>query len=64
MFLEAIWLKDGKEVYRVAPVMNIVCDEDMSHIKEIEVEDGYRWHEYDDFKGSADDFVIRLVKDE
>lgn len=64
MFLEAIWLKNGKEVYKVAPVMNIVCDKDMNHIKEIEIDDGNKWHEYNDFKGDSDDFVIRLVKDE
>ena len=63
MFLEAIWLKDGKQVYKVAPVMNIVCDNDMNHIKEIEIDDGNKWHEYNDFDGEADDFVIRIKRD-
>ena len=64
MMLEAVWLKNGKEVYKVSPVMNIVCDDNMKGIKDIEVEDNnYRWHEYDDFKGDADDFVIRIKKD-
>lgn len=60
MFLEAIWLKDGKEVFRVAPVMNIVCDEDMKSITDIEVENDYDWFSCE----GADDFVIRLVKGE
>ena len=61
MFLEAIWIKDGKEVHRVAPVMNIVCDDDMRDITDIEIENDYgNWISYND----ADDFKIRLVKDE
>ena len=63
MMLEAVWLKKGKEVYKVSPVMNIVCDDDMKNIEEIEVEDGYKWHEYKDFDGDADDFVIRIKRD-
>ena len=63
MMLEAVWFKNGKEIYNVSPVMNIVCDDDMSDIAYIEVEDKNRWHEYDDFKGDADDFVIRIKKE-
>jgi hypothetical protein len=62
MMLEAVWLKNGKEVYKVSPVMCIVCDDDMNHIKEIEIDDGNRWHEYSDFNGEADDFLIRVKK--
>lgn len=62
MMLEAVWLKNGKEVYKVSPVMCIVCDDDMESIKEIEIEDGYKWHEYDSFKGEADDFIIRIKR--
>lgn len=60
MILEAVWFKDGKEVYKVSPVVNIVCYEKMDDISEIEVEDGYKWHEYKNFNGEADDFVIRI----
>ena len=61
MFLEAIWLKNGKEVYRASPVMNIVCDEDIRDIGDIEIENDYgNWISYND----ADDFKIRLVKGE
>ena len=62
MVLEAVWLKKGKEVYKVSPVMNIVCYDDMSDVSEIEVEDDVCWHTYDDFKGDADDFIIRVKK--
>lgn len=61
MMLEAIWLKNGKEVYKVAPVMNIVCYENIREIIDIEIENkDFDWCSYKD----ADDFVIRLVKDE
>lgn len=63
MMLEAVWLKNGQEVYKVSPVMNIVCDDDMEDITEIEIEDGYKWHEYKDFEGDADDFIVRIKKD-
>lgn len=63
MMLEAVWLKNGKEVYKVSPVMNIVCYENMKSIADIEIEDEDKWHEYSDFKSDADDFVIRIKKD-
>lgn len=63
MMLEAVWFRDGKEIYKVSPVMNIVCDDDMDNIKDIEIEDGNKWHEYSDFDGDADDFVIRIKRD-
>ncbi len=62
MMLEAVWFKNGKEVYKVSPVMNIVCEDDMKSVADIEVEDMNGWHEYTDFKGDADDFVIRVKK--
>jgi hypothetical protein len=62
--LEAVWFKDGKEVFVVSPVMNIVCWDDMEDVTRIEIEDGYHWYTYDDFEGEADDFVIRFKKKE
>ena len=62
MMLEAVWFNNGKEVYKVSPVMNIVCDKDMNDISYIEIDDGYKWHEYTDFKDDADDFVIRIKR--
>lgn len=63
MMLEAVWFKDGKEVFTVSPVMNIVCEDDMNHISEIEIEDGFDWYAYEDFKEEADDFMIRVKRD-
>ena len=62
MMLEAVWFRNGKEVYKVSPVLNILCEDNMRNISEIEVEDWEKWHEYKDISGGADDFVIRLVK--
>ena len=59
MMLEAVWLKDGKEVYWVSPVLNIVCYKDMDSINDIEVNNGQYWYTYEDI-GDADDFVIRV----
>ena len=61
MMLEAVWLKNGKEVYKVSPVENLVCYENME-ISDIEVESVYGWHGYSDV-GEADDFVIRIKRD-
>lgn len=62
MMLEAVWFKNGKEVYRVSPVMNIVCDEDMDGVEKIEIEDGYKWHSCTENNFDADDFVIRIKR--
>ncbi len=62
MMLEAVWLKKGKEVYRVSPVMNLLCDDDMD-INEIEVSDGHDWYSCEENQFEADDFVIRIKKD-
>ena len=62
MFLEAVWLKDGKEVFKIDPVMNIVCYENMKDISDIEVSNGDYWYSCVDFNGDADDFIIRIKK--
>lgn len=60
MMLEAVWLKNGKEVYSVSPVINIVCDDNMNSIDEIEVSDGYDWHSCAENQLDADNFIIRI----
>lgn len=62
MMLEAVWFKNGKEVYKVSPVMNIVSYDDMKSVSDIEVEDGDRWHSCEENHFVADDFIIRLKK--
>ena len=63
MKLEAVWLKNGKEVYHVDPVVNVVCDDDMWGISDIEVHNGYAWYSVEDIEGGADDFVIRIKRE-
>lgn len=63
MMLEAVWFKNGKEIFKVYPVMNIVCDDDMVGIQYIEIDNGDHWYTYDDFEGEADDFVVRIKRD-
>lgn len=63
MMLEAVWFKNGKEVYKVSPVMNIVSYDDMKSVSDIEVEDGNQWYSCEENGFDADDFVIRLKKD-
>ena len=62
MLLEAVWFKNGKEVYCVDPVMNIVCDDNMKSISEIEIFNGFDWYSSDDIEGDADNFVIRIKR--
>lgn len=62
MMLEAVWFKNGKEVYKVSPVMCIVCDDDMEDVSKIEIEDGNEWHSCAENKFDADDFVIRIKR--
>lgn len=62
MMLEAVWLKNGKEVYKISPVENLVCYENMG-ISDIEVESVNGWYGYGDVIGGADDFVIRIKRD-
>ena len=63
MMLEAVWFKNGKEIFRVYPVVNIVCDENMKNISEIEVNNDSYWYSSEEFDIEADDFVIRIKKD-
>lgn len=60
MMLEAVWFKDGKEVHKISPVMNLLCDDDMDDIIEIEVNNGERWYSSEILEIEADDFIIRV----
>lgn len=60
MMLEAVWFKNGKEVFWVDPVLNVVCDDEMENIAEIEISNGNGWYSCADF--DADDFVIRIKR--
>ena len=60
MMLEAVWFKDGKEIHKISPVMNLLCDDDMDGIVEIEVNNGERWYSSEILEIEADDFIIRV----
>ena len=61
MKLEAVWFKDGKEVHKVSPVINVVCDEGMESIDEIEIKDeNGNWVYCGKDSFEADDFEIRV----
>lgn len=60
MMLEAVWFKNKKEVCRVDPVLNVLCDDEMEHLAEIEINNGHGWYSCADF--DADDFVIRVKR--
>ena len=62
MILEAVWFKNGKEVYSVCPVMNIVCDDNMKDMSDIEIDNGDDWYSCENYNGDVDDFVIRIKK--
>ena len=63
MMLEAVWFKNGKEVFKISPVMNLVCYEDMNDISEIEVFNGEDWYSCENCDINADNFMIRIKKD-
>ena len=60
MMLEAVWFNNGKEVFKVSPVMNIVCDDEMKSVDEIEIFDGNEWYSSELCNIEANDFEIRI----
>lgn len=61
--LEAVWFNNGKEVYKVSPVMNILYDDSMKSIEDIEVYDGDEWYSCGINQIDADVLMIRIKKD-
>ena len=62
MILEAVWLKEGKEIFCVDPVLNIVCD--VQNVSDVEVYNGYGWYTSANCEDLPDDFVIRVRKED
>lgn len=63
MLLEAVWLKDGKEVAWVDPVWEIENLDDGSTLETLRVNNGccwYRW--YDLTEEEPDDFIVRIKR--
>ena len=53
-------VSNGEEVFTVAPVQDIICDDKITSIFDIEVYNGCYWYQYP----TADDFVIRIKKEQ
>ena len=63
MTLEAVWLKEGKEIAWCDPVIDIICEE-RQNISEIKVFNGCFWYSCKDFcDETPDDFIIRVLKE-
>lgn len=63
MTLEAVWFKNGKEIYWVDPVIDVICEENMNKMSDLEVYNGYHWYSAADCGEAPDDFVIRVKKE-
>ena len=61
MALEAVWFKNGKEIYWVDPVLDTrtIGDDTLS----TEVYNGYHWYSSADCWEVPDDFIIRPRKE-
>ena len=62
MTLEAVWFKDGKEIYWVDPVLDTRTTDNDDPLG-TEVYNGYYWYSSADCGEAPDDFVIRVKKD-
>jgi hypothetical protein len=61
MILEAVWLKDDKEIAWVTPVLKLICE---GNISGIEVFNGLCWYTSKDVDAeNADGFMIRMRKE-
>jgi hypothetical protein len=60
MMLEAVWFKNGKEIYWVDPVLDTRGGD---KIDSISVYNGYYWYSSEDCWEEPDDFVIRTKKE-
>lgn len=63
MTLEAVWFKNGKEIYWVDPVWEVGVDDDIDTLTPIKVFNGYYWYSATDCTETPDDFVIRLKRE-
>ena len=63
MILEAVWFKNGKEIYWVDPVWDVENIDDARTLDTIRVSNGYYWYSAKDCFEEPDDFIIRIKKD-
>ena len=63
MILEAVWLKNGKEIAWVDPVWEIENTDDSEQLNTIKVHNGYDWYFCDDLTDEEpDDFIVRVKR--
>lgn len=64
MLLEAVWLKDGKEIAWVDPVWEVEnLDDCGSDLDTIRVNNGYYWYHCSDIADEVpDDFIVRIKR--
>lgn len=63
MILEAVWLKNGKEIYWVDPAWEVSNIDDTDDLHTIRVFNGYYWYSAKDCDEEPDDFIVRVKKD-
>lgn len=64
MTLEAVWFKNGKEIYWVDPVWEVENLDDGSTLGTIRVHNGRNWYRWSDITDQEpDDFVVRVKKE-
>lgn len=63
MILEAVWLKNGKEIAWVNPAWEVENLDDGSSFNSIRVNNGYYWYRCDDLiDEEPDDFIVRVKR--
>ena len=63
MLLEAVWLKNGKEIACVDPVWEVENLDDGSTLGTIRVYNGHYWYRWNDIADEEpDDFIVRVKR--
>ena len=64
MMLEAVWLKNDKEIAWVEPVWEVEnLDDAGSKLGTIRVHNGFHWYRWSDITDQEpDDFIVRVKK--
>ena len=63
MTLEAVWFKNGKEIYWVDLAWEVSNIDDTDDLHTIRVFNGYYWYSSKDCDEEPDDFIVRVKKD-
>lgn len=65
MTLEAVWLKNGKEIAWINPVWEVEnLDDCGDELGTVRVRNGYNWYRWRDVTDEKpDDFIVRVKKE-